>query len=161
MLILDEHSKPVSIDNIHAPTLSTHFWIFDFKMLDYCLASLNVLEESKTPVMTLDIGGYQFTIPCKWNVLIVDPDTSQLDLIDIATLAGRDFPILAFDHIRNIPVPVTCRIVGYNPEGVIVCPSIHRHELLCHPISVNLWINITPNDMIQKYIREMVMGDLF
>lgn len=161
MIILDEESKAVQLDNIHVATISSHFWTYDFKMLDYKLSPLTVLEESKTPVMVLEVNGFQFTVPCKWNIMVSDDETSHVDLVDIATLAGRDFPVLAFDHVRNRVFNVKAKVVDYKTEGIVVAPTIHRHELLCHPISSTAWINLAPTDMLIKYIREMVIGDLF
>lgn len=161
MLIIDENLKAVDVNNIHVPTISTHFWTYDFKILDYKLSPLIVLEEIKTPVMTIEIGSFRFNLPCKWNILVSDEDTSQVDLIDVATIAGREFDIVAFNHVRNTTHAVKIRVVDYKSEGVVVSPSIHRHQMLCHPIGPELWINLAPTDMLQKYIKDMVLGNLF
>ncbi len=163
MLILDEESRAIAIDSIHVPTISTHYWVYDLKMMDYVLSPITLLEESRTPCMTIDINGLQFNLPCKWHVLIVDDETSAVDLIDVATLAGRDFSIMAFDHVKNRAHSVKCRVVNYVEDDVVTSPSVHRHQFLCHPIGPTTWINVSPNDMLVKYIRdrEMVTGDMF
>lgn len=160
MLILDENNKVFTLESIHVPTSASHFWILDLQMLDYTLTPLEVLEELFCPSIALEICGFQFSVPTSWNILVVDDETSQLDLVTVKDLAGKPFDAMVYDHERNLPTGERIRVVDYTSEDHNVNPALNRHCMLCHPIGPTKWINIAPNDSYNKYLKNLLVGDI-
>lgn len=160
MLIFDSESHPVIIDNIFVPTATDHFWILDLDMLDYTLAPLTTLEQVVCPSLQLRINGFEFILPANWNILVYDRDTSQLDVVELSESAGREFTSLVYGPALSKPVPGIITITNYYVEAVNVGPTLNKHQMLCHPIGPNEWINISPSDVFNKYLRNKTVGDL-
>ena len=70
MVIFDENTRPVLIDSISTPVLTSHFWVLDLEDKDFCLSKLEVLEEHTTPMLVIQIYGYSIELPADWNILI-------------------------------------------------------------------------------------------
>jgi len=160
MLILDDNNKAIVLNSIHVPTSATHFWVLDLQLLDYTLAPLLVLEEIWCPSIAIQIEGYQFSIPATWNLLVMDEDTSQLDIVAIKDIAGKPFKAMVLDHQRNTAHGSQIRVMDYSNESHNVNPSLNRHHMLCHPIGPTNWICIAPNDSYNKYLKNLVVGDI-
>lgn len=160
MIILDEESKVTMLESIHVPTSAEYFWILDLQNLDFTLTKLEVLEELFSPSIALEIDGFQFSIPTSWNILVVDDETSQLDLVTIKDLAGKPFDALIYDHVTNRALSSTIRVIDYTGESHHVSPALNRHCMLCHPISESKWVCLAPNDSYNKYLRDLLVGDI-
>lgn len=160
MLILDSNNSTIIIDSVHTPVTTKHFWVLDFNMSDYTLAPLLMLEEIVAPTIEIVINGFHFVLPANWNMLIVDPDTAQLDVIEIGKLAGHEFK--AFVYGVNTPnfEAMTVSVANYHPHFYNFGPSLYKNQMLCHPISPDKWINVAPADTYNKYLKGMVAGDL-
>lgn len=160
MLVFDNKNEVLMIDNIYSPTASDHFWVLDLNMMDYTLSPLLVLEELVCSTVELLIWGFKFKVPAHWSILVVDDETMQLDVVDVGKeLAGTEFRTLV--HGPNRP-NVDCALVqvtDYFPSYRNVGPSLNKHQMLCHPISPDAWINISPSDTY-KYLKNAVAGDL-
>jgi len=160
MLIFDNNNKAVLLDSIYTPTLADHFWVLDFQMMDYTLAPLLVLEETISPSITIRIKGFDFQLPANWNLLVADDETMQLDVVTVAELAGREFKALTYGPSKLMAELETVSVVDYTPTRKNVGPSLNKHQMLCHPISPDSWINVSPSDSYNKYLKNCTAGDI-
>lgn len=160
MLIVDDTLSTYILESVHVPTSSTHFWVLDLQLLDFTLAPLEILEEIVCPALTIEINGLAFNLPTHWNVLIMDEETSQLDVVSIDELSGRPFRVFVYDNDRSFGYSEAVRVIDYSSEVHHVNPSLNRHHMLCHPFAPNKWICVAPNDGYNKYLKNLVMGDI-
>jgi hypothetical protein len=161
MLIFNEESQPIILAGISDPNPTEYFWVLDLEMMDYTLASLNVLEEIVCPTVTLEIAGSAFDLPASWNLLIYDEDTSQLDTTTLANAAGEHFGTVIHGPDCSTMLGLPMKIVDYKPSFKHVGPSLNKNQMLCHPIAQNLWIHVSPTDVYNKYLKTATLGDLF
>jgi hypothetical protein len=89
MLVFDNNNDALILDSITTPTIADHIWVLDLGILDFTLAPLLVLEEIVSPSIQLMVNGFQFVLPANWNILVCDPETMQLDVVEIAEIAGK------------------------------------------------------------------------
>jgi len=160
MLIFDEDMGTVILDDIQSPILTEYFYVLDLTMNDYTLTSLNALEEVYCPTLTLDILGFKFDVPANWYILVYDPETTYLDSVNIGDVAGRDFTGFVFGNTSKTAIPAPIKVIDYDINKKNVSPLMKKTQLLCHPITENMWINITPYDLYNKYLKNMVVGDI-
>ncbi len=160
MIIFDNNSQPIILDNIYAPIVSDHFWVLDLMLQDFTLTPLNVLEETMCPTVVLRVEGFDFAVPASWNILVYDKDTTQLDTIELAEAAGREFTALVYGPEMSAPTTGLVSVVDYFIEHKNVSPALNKHQMLCHPIGPGAWINIAPTDVYAKYLKEMFVSDL-
>lgn len=160
MLIFDNKSEPIILDDADAPVLTDHFWVLDFQMMDYTMSHLLVLEEIIGKTVELNINGFQFTLPASWNILVVDPDTHQLDIAQLKKVAGKDFYAFTYGPNKSRSDMVRISMSNYYLNRVNVAPSLFKHQMLCHPIDAETWINVAPSDGYNKYLKNKVAGDL-
>jgi hypothetical protein len=160
MLILDEHNKTHIIDNINVPLAIDYFWILDLNILDFTLSPLLTLEEIVSPAMTIVVAGFEFTVPANWSILIYDEDTTALDVVEVSNLAGRNFTAFVYGHDMSRPFPGPITVIDYTPQFKSISPVLNKNQMLCHPISPDEWICVSPGDVYNKYLRDLSVGDL-
>ncbi len=160
MLVFDENSKPLIIDSIYTPTLTSHVWILDLSIMDFTLAPLEVLEEITCPSVMIEVCGFKFILPAHWYVLVYDEETTQVDTVCVSELSGREFMALGYGPNKNKAFPAKIVVVDYNAQFKNVGPSLNKHQMLCHPIGPNAWINISPTDVYNKYLKDVIVGDI-
>ena len=160
MLILNQDDQPIILDSIYSPTLSSSFWVLDLELEDFTLTPLTVLEERIAPTLTLKALDGEFPLPASWMVMVYDEETMQLDVTPVSELTGKDFTLFGFGPKKNMVVPIKAQVVNYHPEAANVNPLLNKHQMLCHPISQETWINIAPSDVYSKYLKEKLVGDL-
>ena len=160
MLIFDENSHPVIIDSLTTPLTTEYFWVLDLEQMDFTITPLLMLEEIVGPTITLQIKGFEFNLPANWNMLIYSSDTSQLDIVDIGELAGRDFTSLIYGPNTNIVHQGHVTVTDYHPQEINYTPSLSKHQMLCHPIGPDEWVNVAPFDVYNKYLRDCVVGNI-
>ena len=163
MLIFDDNNRTIILDNVYTPTPTDFMWVLDLQIMDYTLAPLLVLEEIVCPSIKVRIRGFDFFLPANWNMLVFSEETSELDVVEISELAGREFTSFIYDIsdpniVRYKPGVVS--VLDYSPEYVNVGPSLNKHQMLCHPISPTEWINVSPSDTYNKYLKTAVIGDI-
>lgn len=159
MLIFNENYQTIILDSIHTPILSDYFWCMDTDDKDFMLSPLLVLEEITAPTFTLNIGGFSFDVPASWNALIYDAETMQVDSIELANAAGKDFTAFIYGPLENHHSGQLIKIIGYKPVSKNITPLLNKHQMLCHPISPKRWICITPHD-VQKHLKNMYVGNI-
>jgi len=160
MLIFDDTTQPIIIDSIHGPTPTEHFWVLDLNMLDYTLTPLIMLEEIICPSMQIRVKGFEFVLPANWTILVYDRETSQLDVVELSETAGREFTALVYGPTKPYPTPSTIVVTNYFIEHKNVGPSLNKHQMLCHPIGPDEWINVSPSDGFNKYLKDTTVSDL-
>ena len=160
MLIYDGNSQPIILDSIHGPTVTEHMWVLDLNMLDFTLAPLTMLEEVTCPSIQLLVKGFEFILPANWNVLVYDRETAQLDVVELAETAGREFTALTYGPKKSAPSPAIVTVTNYFVERRNVGPSLNKHQMLCHPIGPDEWISVAPSDCYNKYLKDIIVGDL-
>lgn len=162
MLIFDEQNLPIIVDNINGPVLSDYFWVLDLDMdndMDFALSQLLVLEETICPALKLVVEGFAFYVPAHWNILVADEETTELDAVQIANVAGRRFTAVVSGPTANRLRTSEITVIDYQPNFKNVSPMLKKHHMLCHPIGPDSWVNIAPSDSY-KYIKDRYMGDL-
>lgn len=160
MLVFDNNSDALILESIHTPTLADHIWVLDFNLMDFTLAPLLVLEEMVCPAVEVMIRGFKFLLPANWNMLVVDDDTYQLDVVEIADLAGKEFTALVYGPNMSNGELAVVTVTDYIPSATLVGPFLSKHQMLCHPISPEAWVCVAPSDSYNKYLKELVMGDI-
>lgn len=161
MLIFDEQSQPIALNNIYEANPIEHLWVLDLNILDFTLSPLIMLEEIVCPSIQVQIKGFEFIVPAYWNILVYDNlSTTQLDVVELADAAGREFTALIYGINNSYPTPSTVVVTNYFVEHKNICPSLHKHQMLCHPIGPNEWCSIGPSDNFNKYLKDKTVGDL-
>lgn len=160
MLIFDEHTTPIIIDNIRGPVVTSHVWVLDLNMHDFTLAPLTVLEEICCPSVQILINQMEIILPANWHILVYDGDTGQLDVVELADTASREFTAFAYGNNTVRPIPMLITMTNYYVQYVNVGPMLQKHQMLCHPIGENLWCCVSPADGYNKYLKEQYIYDL-
>lgn len=161
MLIFDETQRTIILSDIHTPLTSDYIYVLDLEMKDFKLVPLLVLEEIVAPAAELLIDGFKFTVPTLWSILIGDDETSIIDIIPVKDLLGKNFKAFVYGHKSMRPVLKDIEITNFFNIHTVVAPSLNRQQMLCHPISANTWINISPSDSYAKNLKEVLIGDFF
>lgn len=160
MVILDENSKPILVDSINAPLLTSHFWVLDLEDRDFKLQELQVLEEHITPMLVIEIYGYAVELPADWNALIISSENSELDVAEISELSRGHFQVMVYDHSNNRILAAPVKVIEYEPKSTLHMPSISKHQMLCHALGPKGMFCISPIDNYNKYLKGAVSGDL-
>lgn len=161
MLIFQESQEITLIDTIKPILVENHFWVLDLDQKDFTLAPLNVVEAITGPAIDLLIDGYLITVPKAWNILIVDPETSQLDISDVGSVLGKNFHAFVFGYDTPMVELHSIEAVDYKPNHTTYSPSLNKNHMLCHPVDQTRWINLSPADSYNKYFRNTLLsGDL-
>lgn len=160
MLIFDENSKPLILDSIYTPTPAEYFYVLDLEILDFTLVPLLVLEEVVCPSVVVRIKGFEFVLPASWNILVYSEETHQVDVIEVAKLAGKEFTAMVYGPIVPYVRAGRITVTDYIPDCINVAPSLNKHQMLCHPIAPGEWINVSPSDTFNKYLKDCSVGDI-
>ena len=160
MLVLDNNNEALILDSIHTPTITDHFWVLDLNIMDFKLSPLLVLEEVVAPSIEVSIKDFRFVLPANWNILVADDDTMQLDVVEIADITGREFKAVVYGPTMALAELEPISVTDYHPNYQNVGPSLNKHQMLCHPISPNMWVNAAPSDSFNKYLKNRLVGDI-
>jgi len=163
MLIFDENFKPVVLDDIDSTVTSDYFWVLDLNLMDFTPVPLLIFEEIPAESLELKIGdgNNNIVVPADWHVLIMEEETSILDLAKIGKdIPGMDFSAFTYGMNMKTFEPQKIQVVNYYQNFNNISPALSKHQMLCHPISERAWINITPFDVYSKYFKHLLAGDL-
>lgn len=160
MLIFDENNKTVVLDNIYTPIGTDFFWSLNFDIMDFTLSPLQVLEETICNSVKVRVAGFEFVIPAIWSMLVVSDETQQLDCVEARKLGGREFTALVYGPNYPIAKSVPVIVVDYFMEYNNISPVLNKNQMLCHPIGPSEWINISPSDSYNKYLKNCTVGDI-
>jgi hypothetical protein len=161
MILLDEHNDPIILDNIDIPFPVSHFWALDLEIMDFTLRELVLNEELEgAKTLRISIHGYSIEAPADWNILIYSPETSELDVVEFSDLTKHTFSAFVYNHKTEKLVPNVVRVINYDPYTNVQTPSLIKNTMLCHPLGCDMWACIAPTDSYNKYLKDMVIGDL-
>jgi len=163
MVISDENSFPILIENIETPTLTNYFWVLQLSLqgeIDFTLQGLEMLEEQSTPTLEFLIGGYLVEAPTNWNILVYSEETAQLDVAEISDLTRSRFTAVVYLHKTGKVVPGPVKVIDYHREAHIRCPTLNKHTMLCHHVGPSGWVCLAPTDNYNKYLKDTLVGDL-
>lgn len=160
MIIFDENTTPIILDNIDIPFPVEYFWALDLELMDFTLRKLKLCEEVIAPTLAITINDYLIEAPAFWNILCYSAETSELDSIAFSDLTKQDFSAFVLDHRTNKLMPSRIRVLDHNVQGVVQYPSMIRNTMLCHPLGPYMWACIAPTDSYNKYLKGKVIGDL-
>lgn len=124
------------------------------------MTPLHMLEEIVCPSMQLCVSGFNFVVPASWHVLVFDRDTSQLDVVELSEVAGREFNALVYGPSKSRTTGAIITVTNYFVQYTNIVPSLNKHQMLCHPIGPSEWISISPSDTFNKYLKDNIVGDL-
>lgn len=161
MLIFQEDEEVRIIDSIKPVLVDDHYYVLDLDQKDFTLIPLQVIEATTAPAVELLIDGFSFMVPATWNILMCDPETSQLDISEVGAVLGKSFH--SFVYGFNMPIVQLHRIeaVNYMPSYTSYSPAMGKNNMLCHPIDQDRWVNLSPTDSYNKYFRNTILsGDL-
>ena len=160
MLIFDTNASPIILDSVFVPTVTDHFWVLDMSIMDYTLTPLISLEEVICPSLLLRVNGFEFVLPANWNILIYDRETSQLDTLALKEACGKEFTALVYGPNKTQHSAGVITVVDYFVEYKNIGPLLTKQQMLCHPIGPDEWINASPSDAFNKYLKDRSVGDL-
>jgi hypothetical protein len=119
-----------------------------------------MLEESYCPSIQLCINGFEFILPASWNILVCDRETSQLDVVELSEVAGREFTALTHGPTIRQPTFANIIVTNYFVDHKNVGPSLTKHQMMMHPIGPDVGVLVGPSDVFNKYLKTMDLGDL-
>ncbi len=161
MIISNEDNTKISIDSISNPLKSEYCWVLDIQYRDFTLIQLNVIEEYVGPIFSMYIGTAKIKVPTYWNILVYSVDTSQLDIVEFSEVSRGNYLAFCFDNKKNKhfgqPIRAT---TDYKSEDTIYCPAINKTQMLCHNITDDAWVCISPIDNYNKYLKDATIGDI-
>lgn len=160
MQILNEHNEIEVLTDLMCDVKGESFWVLDLSIHDFTLWPLTMLEEQTTSAYVLLVGGERVVIPCNWKVMIYDGETSDVDVIDVVDLAGRDFTAFGYGPLRAIPKPLTLKVIDLIHDITFVVPSKHKQHMWCLPVDATTWIVCCDSDVHVKLLKDATVGDL-
>jgi hypothetical protein len=160
MVISDENSFPILIDNISTPLKMDYFWVLDLDRRDFVLSKIEVLEEHVGPILVLEIFKYAIEVPANWNILVYSNETSQLDIAEISEVSRGNFTAFVLDHEKSVNLPGYIKVIDYKPRGAIQTPSLNKYQMVCHHLGPKHWVCVSPFDGYNKYLKDATIGDI-
>lgn len=159
MIISNENSFPVILDNLMCPLITTHFWTLDLKRDDFFLKKLVSLTQFNCALLTLNINNYIVYLPIDWYLLIYSSETSQLDLVRGDELTHGRFTAAVYNHKLSKMVQGEIRVVDFALNQKFLVPSFVRTEMICHALGHNSWCMMTNIDVYNRHIKGKLVGD--
>lgn len=160
MVISNEYSNPIVIDNVNVPLSCDYFWSLDLKYMDFSISPIEYLEEQTVPAFLVNIKGYLFYIPCAWNILVYSEETSQLDMIRLSDATKMYYNAVVYNHKRDTIISGRIKVIDYSPEVVITAPNVSKNKMMCHAIGEDYWVMLSTSDTYVKFLKNKVIGNL-
>lgn len=160
MILLDEYNIPLVLNNLADKLRTHHVWVLDMKERDYKLLQIKTVEEIISPSLTLKIHGRLLSLPCHWNVLICDPETTQLDVVSVSELANGYYYALVYGNNTDMPMFELIEVLDYAAGETHIYPTHGRNYMICHDVGNGKWINCTYSDSYNRFLKNKIAGDL-
>lgn len=160
MILHDEHNLPLVINSLTSNIKTRYVWTLNLKEMDFTLHNMKVLEEYTGPSLTLKINDRLLSLPCHWNILICDPETTQLDAARVSDLAGDSYHALGYSNRSNMPMFLPIQVIDYHVEESHVYPTHSRHLMICHDVGESKWICCSYTDSYNRFLKNKIAGDL-
>jgi hypothetical protein len=169
MLIFTDYKKPLIIDSLDTPLVTSHHWILSGTMKDFKLANIPYIEETKGPSIEIMVEGFKFILPASWNIMAVDDETQILDTIPISNCSIGNNKVLLMSAYDSKVRTANIQILDLHPIYSCFHPMVSKGTMLCHPIGPEkrrdaveniLNVIIGPHDLHPKYIKDMTAAEL-
>lgn len=159
MLIFDSTPRPINIESLKTVVTASHFWALNLEQRDFMLSSIAYIEEIVSSSIQLDVGGSRFFVPATWFILVADKETAMIDAVRVSDVSCNEFTAFVYGPNRSKADCVPVRAVDYAASHVNVGPSIHKNEMLCHPIDNQRWVCVGPSDPYSRYLKNTAISD--
>lgn len=159
MLIFDNNSQPIIIESLKTPVIASHFWVLNLEERDFKMTAISYIEETTSASIMLDVCGYRFYVPATWFILVADKETAMVDAVRVSDVSCSDFTAMVYGPNRSKAECVRVRAIDYSPLHTNVAPSLHKNEMLCHPIDIDAWICISPTDPYSRFLKNAAISD--
>lgn len=154
MKILSELNQPYSLIDINDPVIVNYFWGYSALHQDFMHFPIMYLEELTGPAVKIRIGEEILTVPSNWNIMICDPETTIIDMIDMTQAMGSSFSAFGFSTEKTKIFYLPFEVVDVMDYDVVVMPSIQRSIGLCHPAGkaegYNVNVVLSSSDIMPK-----------
>lgn len=160
MILQDEHGKPLVINEMTNSLKSNYIWCLDLKDADFRLHTIKVLEECECVSLVIKVNDRLVCLPTHWHILVCDPETTQLDAVQVGDLANANFyaMLCGTDIVTPIFAPIT--VIDYLPAEKHVYPTHTRSIMLCHDVGNGLWMNCSYADAYNRFLKNKTANDL-
>jgi len=166
-VILNELNRAYLIDSLTQPLPLRHHWIFDAHILDFMLSEINYLEDITGPTVSLLIAECEVRVPASWNILIVDRETSTVDMVPVSKCAAMDYLAFVFSPDDGKLITESIRIVDWNQKGTCIFPSVGTGTAVAHTIAPGFFhgkeiqraVLVSPHDL-WRWIGGKTIGDI-
>jgi len=167
MQILSEVNRPYMIDSFTAPMGVSHFWTLSGHALDFKLEPATYLEEIVGQTIRIRVQNLDIDLPASWNILIVDKETSTIDMVPIAHCASFDQDVFLFSPEDGKLKTGKAKVIEYKKKAPCIAPEIPKGSAMVHPTgpelihgrSVFYGIVVGPHDLY-RWIGGKAVGDI-
>lgn len=160
MIISDDYSKPIIIDDLDSPIKSNYFWTLNLAEMDFRLAKIKMLECINTPALVIEMMGYVIKVPTCWHMLISSEDTHDLDTLIMSDLTKGMYTALVMDHVKMKQSYIPVRCIDYLPSVNIYTTALHRNQMLCHALGPRNWVMLSSVDVYNKFLKGKTVWDI-
>lgn len=134
--LLDD--KSYDLDKLPEKINDLRFTIFDNsnpKDADYFYIPLIFLESFTTPALVLRIGDRLLKMPIDWHLLIGEPDTGDLESIQLTSINDRDFKAFEFNSLSGFNADfLPVEVVDVYNEVQWYSPKLKNGQYLAVPL---------------------------
>ena len=159
MLIFNELNEIIVLKTIYTPLITKYCWITDLVEKDFSLMEIKLLEEMVGPCVTLAVGGITFDVPASWYMLVTSDETSDVDLVKMHDLMRGDFTAMVCGPNQHKVQSARVAVIDYKDSASIITPRLSKNQMLCHAISNDHWVSISPFDQYNKTLKNCITGD--
>lgn len=166
-IVINEINKPYLIDSLTQPLPLRHHWIFDGHFLDFTLSEINYLEETVGPTITILVAECEIKVPGAWNILIVDRETSTVDVVPISKCAAMEYLAFVFSPEDGKLITEPIKVIDWAEKDSCIFPAVSTGAAVIHAIApgvlhgkqINRGIVLSPHDL-WRWIGGKTIGDI-
>jgi hypothetical protein len=166
-IVINEINKPYLIDSLTQPLPLRHHWIFDAHFLDFTLAEINFLDETVGPTISLRIAECEIKVPSGWNILIVDRETSTVDVVPVSKCAAMEYLAFVFSPEDGKLITEPIKVIDWAEKDACIFPAVATGPAVIHSIApgvlhgktINRGIILSPHDL-WRWIGGKTIGDI-
>lgn len=166
-IVINEINKPYLIDSLTQPLPLRHHWIFDGHFLDFTLSEINYLEETVGPTITILVAECEIKVPGAWNILIVDRETSTVDVVPISKCAAMEYLAFVFSPEDGKLITEPIKVIDWTEKDSCIFPAVSTGAAVVHAIApgvlhgkqINRGIVLSPHDL-WRWIGGKTIGDI-
>lgn len=166
MNILMNNNTTFDLNVVPSNTEDLSFCVFDTndrKYCDYFFNPLIFMETFTSPSAVLRIGDHRIHMPLDWSVLVCDEDITDVEIVPLTSISGRDFMTLAYNPLNHMVIqPCKIEIVDIYSDVKWYAPKIKNGCMLVTPLEMK------SKPMCVLFVRErnkipsdLELGELF